>query len=41
VIAHIGGMPVEELLPMLAGPGAALLVARGWLAVHLRRRGRD
>jgi hypothetical protein len=38
VIAHVGGMPLEELLPTLAGAGTALLVARGWLALHLRRR---
>jgi hypothetical protein len=36
--AHIGGMPVEELLPTLVGPGAGLLVVRAWLAVSLRRR---
>ena len=34
MIAHIGGVPVEELLPSAAG----LLLARGWLALHLRRR---
>jgi hypothetical protein len=38
VIAHVGGVPVEELLPSAAGAGAALLLARGWLALHLRRR---
>jgi hypothetical protein len=38
-LAHIGGMPVEELLPSLAGAGASLLVARAWLAVQLGRRG--
>ena len=37
-LAHIGGVPVEELLPSLAGAGTSLLVARVWLAVHLRRR---
>jgi hypothetical protein len=36
-LAHVGGMPVEELLPWLAGPGT-VVVARAWLAVHLRRR---
>ncbi len=40
MIAHVGGVPVEELVPSLAGAAAALLVARGWLAVHLRRGGR-
>ena len=38
VIAHVGGVPLEELLPSLAGAGAGLLVARAWLALHLRRR---
>ena len=37
-LAHVGGVPVEELLPSLAGAGGALLVARGWVALHLRRR---
>jgi hypothetical protein len=35
--AHIGGVPVEELLPWLAGPGTGLVVARAWIAVSLRR----
>jgi hypothetical protein len=38
VIAHVGGVPVEELLPALGGAGAVLLAARAWLGVHLRRR---
>jgi len=38
VLAHIGGVPVEELIPTAAGTGGALLVARAWMAVHLRRR---
>ena len=38
VLAHVGGVPVEELLPTAAGTGGALLVARAWMAVHLRRR---
>ncbi len=37
IAAHISGVPVEELLPV-AGGGAALVVARAWLAVHLRGR---
>jgi hypothetical protein len=36
-LAHVGGMPLEELLPALAGPGAGLLAARVWLTLHLRR----
>ena len=35
--AHVGGVPVEELLPWLAAPGT-MVVARAWLAVQLRRR---
>ena len=38
VLAHIGGVPVEELLPAAAGTGGALVLARAWMAVHLRRR---
>lgn len=38
MIAHVAGLPLEESLPMLAGTTAGLLVARGWLAVHLRNR---
>jgi hypothetical protein len=38
LLAHIGGVPLEELLPALAGPASGLLVTRAWLALHLRRR---
>ena len=38
MIAHVAGVPVEETLPALAGTGAALLLARVWLMLHLRRR---
>jgi hypothetical protein len=37
-LGHVGGVPLEELLPALAGPGGALLATRAWLALHLRRR---
>ena len=37
MIAHVAGVPVEELVPTLAGAGSMLLLARGWLAVRLRR----
>lgn len=36
-VGHVAGVPFEELLPV-AGGGAALVVARAWLAVHLRAR---
>ena len=38
MIAHVGGVPLEEMLPSAAGSGAALLMARAWVMVHLRRR---
>jgi hypothetical protein len=38
VIAHVGGVPLEEMLPSVTGAGGALLLARGWLTLHLRRR---
>ena len=37
-IAHVGGVPVEELLGSFAGAGGALLAARAWLTLRLRRR---
>jgi hypothetical protein len=37
VIAHIGGVPLEEVLPSAGGVGAAVLAARGWLWLRLRR----
>lgn len=41
VLAHVGGLPVEEALaPLLAGGATSLLVARAWLAARLRRRRR-
>jgi hypothetical protein len=38
VIAHIGGVPLEEILPALAGTSTGLLLVRAWLSLHLRRR---
>ena len=38
VIAHVGGVPVEEIVPTLAGTGTGLLIARAWLMLRLRRR---
>ena len=37
MIAHVAGVPLEEALPALGGVSAALLAARAWVAVHLRR----
>lgn len=39
-LAHVGGMPVEELLPALASTGGSLLAARAWLNHRLRREQR-
>jgi len=38
LVAHVAGVPVEEALLSLSSVGGALLVARGWLALHWRRR---
>jgi len=38
LLAHVAGVPVEEALLSLSSVGGALLVARGWLALHWRRR---
>jgi hypothetical protein len=38
VLAHVGGVPVEEILPSATGAAAGLLLARAWLMVHVRRR---
>jgi hypothetical protein len=39
VIAHIGGLPLEEILMSVTGAGAALLVAtRVWIMDRVRRR---
>ena len=37
VLAHVAGVPVEELLPTVAGAGSMLLLTRGWVALRLRR----
>jgi hypothetical protein len=37
IAAHVAGLPLEELAPSIAAPGAALLLARAWLSLHLRR----
>ena len=40
IVAHVGGVPLEETLLAVPGAGAGLLLARAWLMVHLRRRPR-
>jgi len=37
VIAHVGGVPVEELISTAAGAGTALLLARAWVVSRVRR----
>ena len=37
-VAHVAGIPVEELLPLL--PAAGALFAVGWLQVRSLARGR-
>jgi hypothetical protein len=39
-MAHIGGVPVEELLPTLAGTSTGLLAIRAWLTVRRRDAGK-
>ena len=38
MIAHIAGVPLEEVLPSAGGAAGALVLARGWLWFHWRRR---
>jgi hypothetical protein len=38
MIAHVAGVPLEEMLPLIPGAGASLLLARAWLLLRLRRR---
>jgi hypothetical protein len=38
IVAHIAGVPLEEVLPSASGAAPALLVARGWIMLRLRRR---
>ncbi len=36
-LAHVAGMPLEEILPSLAGPVGGLLMVRAWIAAGVRR----
>ena len=36
ISAHVGGLPLEELLPAIAGSGGGLLLARAWLVLRYR-----
>lgn len=37
-LGHVAGLPLEELLPSLAGAGGGLLVVRAWIAIRWRER---
>jgi hypothetical protein len=37
-LAHVAGVPVEELAVTATGAGAVLLVARTWASLRLRGR---
>jgi uncharacterized membrane protein HdeD (DUF308 family) len=42
VIAHVAGVPVEELLPLALVSGAGLVAAaRAWISDAVRRRRRS
>ena len=36
LVAHIGGVPVEELLPLAYGSGAMLAAVRAWVGIRRR-----
>ena len=36
--AHVGGVPVEEMIPAAAGASGALALARAYVWMALRRR---
>ena len=39
MIAHIGALPLEEVLPaVLTGAGSGLLAVRAWIVPRVRRR---
>lgn len=41
MIAHVAGVPMEEVLPALVGTSTALLVVRARMMMSLRRRKED
>ncbi|MCD6014259.1 MAG: hypothetical protein K0R88_343 [Solirubrobacterales bacterium] len=40
MIAHVGSLPLEEMLPLVTGAGAGLVATRVWI-MHLLRRRRE
>jgi hypothetical protein len=39
IVAHVGPVPLEEMLPLFPALGAFLALARGWVMLRLRGRG--
>jgi hypothetical protein len=37
VVAHVGGVPVEEMLPMLSAVGTGLALTVTWVVARVRR----
>jgi hypothetical protein len=37
-LGHVGGVPIEEMLPAFAGMGGGLVGVRVWLALGVRAR---
>ena len=40
MMAHIGALPLEELVPALAGTATGLLAVRAWILLRVQRRRR-
>jgi hypothetical protein len=38
VIAHVGALPLEEILPSVIGAGAGLVLVRAWIMLRVRRQ---
>ena len=38
MIAHIGPVPVVEVLPSIAGAGTGLLLVRAWIMLRVPKR---
>ena len=37
VVAHVGGVPVEEMLPMISAVGTGLALTVTWVVSRVRR----
>jgi hypothetical protein len=38
MIAHLGALPLDELVPTLAASSTGLLAVRAWMTLRVRRR---